>query len=214
MGREFVSLFNDWANDYDQAVTGHDQEYQAVFSKYDEILDAVVSASKGFVVEFGVGTGNLTKKLVDAGFTVLGVEPSEAMRVKARSKVPDVSVIDGDFIDFQSPKEQIETFVSSYAFHHLTDEEKQQALLKYHQLLSANGRIVFADTVFTSEEAKQSIIDEAEKQQFWNLAEDLKTEHYPLKPNLENMLEHAGFDYSFEQLNPFVWLITAEKRGG
>ena len=60
MGREFIELFEDWADYYDDTVTGHDDEYREVFKGYEEILDRVVNISCGYVLEFGVGTGNLT----------------------------------------------------------------------------------------------------------------------------------------------------------
>ncbi len=49
-----------------------------------DILEDVVNKSFGNVLEFGVGTGNLTNKLLLAGRTVYGIEPSREMRMIAR----------------------------------------------------------------------------------------------------------------------------------
>ena len=76
MGREFIELFEDWAENYDDTVSGYDNEYREVFDGYGEILDRVVSKSYGHVLEFGVGTGNLTARLLEAGLEVTGIEPS------------------------------------------------------------------------------------------------------------------------------------------
>lgn len=67
MGREFISLFENWADSYDDTVVGHDLQYKEVFRNYDGILDDVVKRSGHQVIEFGVGTGNLTAKLLAAG---------------------------------------------------------------------------------------------------------------------------------------------------
>ena len=58
-----MSLFDEWSDSYDQAVTGHDPEYMEVFHDYNGILKEVASKAVGFVIEFGVG-GNLTEKLI------------------------------------------------------------------------------------------------------------------------------------------------------
>ena len=157
MGREFVEIFDGWVESYDASVSGQDPEYRDVFEKYEEILSAVTKKSFGTVVEFGTGTGNLTAKLMEAGYKVTGIEPNEAMRKVTGERFPKISVIDGDLLAFDAP-ENIDTFVSTYVFHHLTDVEKVNAIKKYANLLSKGGKVVFADTVFTTEEAKQAQI--------------------------------------------------------
>lgn len=38
MGREFIPIFSDWAAEYDETVAGKDEEYRAVFFKYEQLL--------------------------------------------------------------------------------------------------------------------------------------------------------------------------------
>ncbi|MBB5324855.1 ubiquinone/menaquinone biosynthesis C-methylase UbiE [Anoxybacillus tepidamans] len=53
------------------------------------------------MLEFGVGTGNLMKKLlVEAGKTVYGIEPSAPMRELALEKLAGASIQDSDFLHF------------------------------------------------------------------------------------------------------------------
>jgi putative AdoMet-dependent methyltransferase len=210
MGREFVDLFDHWAESYDQAVTGKDLEYQEVFLNYEHILNEVADLVNGNVVEFGTGTGNLTQRLLEKGCSVVGVEPSAAMRKIASNKMPHLTLLDGDFLNFQliGP---IDAFVSSYAFHHLEDSEKANAITKYSALLSTGGKVVFADTVFGSEDEKQTFIKEAKNKHFLSLVQDLETEYYTTIPILESMFQSNGFSVRFKQLNRFVWLMEAEK---
>lgn len=212
MGREFINLFDEWSNTYDQTVVGHDEQYREVFEQYDDILNAVSNEVSGNIIEFGVGTGNLTKRLID-GNRVLGIEPSKNMRELAKAKVSEVPIMDGDFLHFpQDYFEKIDCFVSSYAFHHLTDSEKQEAIQKYSRLLDKNGKIVFADTVFENELAKENMIKWAQEKHFSNLTEDLQREYYTTIPFLSKVLEEEGFSVTFHQLNRFVWLINATKQ--
>lgn len=211
MGREFLELFEDWSKSYDDAVKGQDMEYQEVFKNYDKILDDVTSRIHGHVLEFGVGTGNLTERMLNAGLTVSGIEPSPAMREIAIRKLQGkTEIVEGDFIDFPTPK-RVHSIVSTYAFHHLTDEEKEKAIANYGKLLNAGGRIVFADTMYQSKEAHEQAIQDALDAGFHNLANDLQTEYYTTIPFLEKVLKTHGFKVSFERCNSFVWIMEAEK---
>ena len=208
---EFIGLFNEWASTYDQTVSGGDPEYVEVFDRYKDILRSVAEWSRGTVVEFGVGTGNLTAMLLEQGLTVYGVEPSEEMRRIASKRLPDVEVMDGDFLNFALPIACTDTIVSTYAFHHLTDVEKESALRDYHRLLSADGRIIFADTLFIDEEAKIRAIQKAKQNGYTHLAKDLATEYYTTLPVITEIFRNSGFDVECSQMNRFVWLMKAVK---
>lgn len=209
MATEFEALFDRWAATYDQSVSGHDEQYREVFAGYDGILEAVARRSRGTVLEFGVGTGNLTKKLLLHGRRVYGVEPSAEMRRRARQKVPQAIVFAGDFLNFPHIDEPIHSIVSTYAFHHLTDSEKREAIQTFSQLLQSGGKVVFADTVFETEAARKAIMKKVENQGYRELLIDLQTEYYTTLRVLEQFFESNGFQVSFSRLNEFVWLIDA-----
>lgn len=211
MGREFVEIFDEWVHTYDASVGGGDPEYAAVFESYGEILEAVAKKALSPAVEFGTGTGNLTAALLEQGHEVAGIEPNAAMRKAAGEKFPELELLDGDFLDFDLPQPP-KSFVSSYAFHHLTDHEKEQAIKLYASILPSGGKIVFADTVFESAEAKLGRIVYEEGEGHANLVEDLKREHYTTVPVLEMIFQEHGFDVIFTRLNDYVFLIDATKR--
>ncbi|MGK7376556.1 class I SAM-dependent DNA methyltransferase [Planococcus sp. 1R117A] len=212
MGREFVEIFDEWVHTYDDSVYGKDKEYEDVFVKYDEILQAVADLAISPVVEFGVGTGNLTEKLLARGLEVTGIEPNQAMREVTAGKLAELKLMDGDFLQFDD-KIKAKTFVSTYAFHHLTDEEKAQAFQLYAEKLPVGGKVVFADTVFESLEAKQQKIEFEASRGYVNLVEDLNREYYTTLPAMKELIETAGFSVEFTQLNGYVWLIEATKKG-
>ncbi|MRX71353.1 methyltransferase domain-containing protein [Bacillus lacus] len=213
MGREFLGLFEQWAGTYDTTVNGHDEEYKDVFLNYDKILTEVVKRSGKTVLEFGVGTGNLTKELLTAGKHVAGVEPSDAMREIAVSKLSGEAVItDGDFLEFQRPQNQIDSIVSTYAFHHLTDNEKEKAVEIYGSLLQSGGNIVFADTVFINQEIFSETVEKARQRGYYNLAQDLESEYYTTHTVMKNIFEKHGFHVEFTQMNGFVWIMEAVKQ--
>lgn len=211
MGREFVNLFDQWAHSYDNTVSGQD-EYHEVFADYEKILNKVAEHAKGTVLEFGVGTGNLTEKLLEKGHQVYGVEPSAAMRAKAKIKFPNLKLVDGDFLQFPKPEETVDTIVSTYAFHHLKDEEKAEAVRNYSQWLPKDGKIVFADTVFENEYRRKQIIERVKEQGYDHLLNDLQTEYYPMLDPLKQMFSVNGFEVEVSSLNHYVWFIHAVKK--
>lgn len=212
MARQFEQLFDRWASSYDRSVSGHDIQYREVFSDYERILDEVAKRANGVVLEFGVGTGNLTQKLLQQGRRVYGIEPSRAMRQKAREKLQGVPLFDGDFLYFPKIDDTIHTIVSTYAFHHITDRDKGVALRKFSDFLSVDGKIVFADTVFESERARQAMIEKVEKLGYDKLLADLRTEYYTTIEKLQRLFVENGFQKGrFTQMNAFVWLFEAHK---
>ncbi|MDR0966188.1 MAG: class I SAM-dependent methyltransferase [Myxococcales bacterium] len=213
MGREFLEVFTDWADSYDGFIEGAAEEYSRVFQRYDEILDEVVNRSGQTIIEFGVGTGNLTKKFLDKGKKVFPIEPSVEMRSIASTKLGElVTIHDGDLLDFPKPEISIDTIAHSFVFHHLTDPEKREALRLYHALLAPGGKMVYADTMFLTQEAFDEEIRKAEAANYLNLSADLKREYYPLIPNIQPFFVEQGFDVSFKQYNDFVWLVEAIKK--
>ncbi|MGP4038395.1 class I SAM-dependent DNA methyltransferase [Gracilibacillus sp. D59] len=211
MGREFLEVFEEWASTYDEAVTGHDPQYRDVFEGYDTILGEVAQLAEGTVMEFGVGTGNLTEKLLDKGVKVIGIEPSEPMREQAKEKLPALDLHEGDFLEFPLPDQPVDTIVSTYAFHHLTKEEKNKAIAKFYSLLADGDRVVFADTVYENKQAEQQIKQEADELGYHDLLEDLNREYYPLLEEIRQLFEQNGFSFEAKQRNKFVWLFVAEK---
>lgn len=211
MGREFLDVFDEWASSYDSTVGGNTIEYREVFRGYKSILEAVAELSQGDVLEFGVGTGNLTEILLKKGRKVTGIEPSPAMKKIADEKLKgQININDGDFLNYPEPS-SVDTIVSTYAFHHLTDKEKEIAISQYKQILKAGGKIVFADTMFPSKKAYLQAIEDAKRAGFFTLADDLRSEYYTTIPNLLEMFEKNHFTVEFNRCNQFVWILDATK---
>lgn len=210
MNLPFMDIFKDWAKDYDTTVGGHDEQYRDVFVGYEQMLDEVALHVEGTVLEFGVGTGNLSRRIVK-GHPLIAIEPSPEMRAVASEKL-EIDIEEGDFLRYPKHRE-VDTIVSSYAFHHLTDDEKQQAIASYVAEWN-HPKFVLLDTMFESIEARQAIIDEATTLGYVDLVEDLNREFYPFTETIREMLETAGYDVTFEQKNKFVWLVIAQKQGG
>ncbi len=204
---EFMDVFEKWAERYDDTVfnTSKENEYKDVFEGYPKMLDKIAQLSTGEVLEIGAGTGNLTQHLIRQGLDVTAIDPSEDMRAIANQK-EGIHVIEGHFLKIPVEK-KFDTIVSSFAFHHLDHQSKQEALNYMKQFLKPNGHIVFIDTLFESEMNKNQIIQYYTDKMYVNLVEDLQTEYYPFKDELEKIVESANGTSELEQQNRFAWLI-------
>ncbi|MFZ0476482.1 MAG: class I SAM-dependent methyltransferase [Halobacillus sp.] len=211
MGVEFVDLFNQWASSYDDTVSGNDPEYKEVFEGYEDMLELLAGLSISPVMEFGVGTANLTRKMIGQNKVVIGIEPSSEMRRIANLKCPEAAIFDGDFLNYPQLITPIQSIVSSFAFHHLTTSEKIEAIQKFNDKLESKGQIIFIDTLFKDETHKQALIKNAEKSGHLNLAQDLQEEYYGYLDELKEMFSNQGFEVSFKQMNKYAWLIQAKK---
>lgn len=205
-----MDIFKEWATDYDATVTGHDEQYREVFAGYEVMLDEVVDQLEGTVMEFGSGTGNLSARILER-HELIAVEPSPEMRAIAAEKLQS-EIKDGDFLNYPTDR-SVDTIVSSYAFHHLTDEEKRTAIQSYVEHFDA-PRFVLLDTMFASQKVKREILDWAETNGYHELLEDLNREYYPYTQTIQAMLEAHGYNVTLTQKNKFVWLVVATKQTG
>lgn len=210
MGLQFMDIFKEWASQYDETVNGHDEQYKEVFAGYDRMLDEVVEQLDGRVMEFGVGTGNLSARILKQ-HELIAIEPSDEMREVAIQKL-GIEVKTGDFLNYPA-EQRVDSIVSSYAFHHLTDVEKRQAIESYVEHLDS-PRFVLLDTMFESAEARAQIINWATEHGYADLVEDLNREYYPYTDTIRSILEDNGYSVQMEQKNKFVWLVVATKHTG
>ncbi|WP_215142549.1 class I SAM-dependent methyltransferase [Exiguobacterium qingdaonense] len=207
MNLPFMDIFKDWAKNYDTAVGGHDEQYHEVFVGYEQMLDEVALNVTGTVLEFGVGTGNLSAR-IQKGNPLIAIEPSPEMRQIAIDKL-GIEVQEGDFLRYPDVP-HIDTVVSSYAFHHLTDSEKETAIGQYARTWG-HPKFVLLDTMFESPTSRQDIIDWATAKGYSDLVEDLNREYYPYTTTIRSMLETNGYKVTMTQKNKFVWLVVATK---
>lgn len=210
----FNDLFDEWSTHYDETISQKDGEYAEVFENYEEILQRtaqnIAMSPNATVVDIGSGTGNLAYQAFLKGYNVQGVEPNEKMRQLSLKKYPEIPIQTGSFLTLPFAEHSIDAFISSYAFHHLSDDEKAQAALLLKSKLRPHGKVVIADTMYASKEAGIQLLEDARSRKFTHLVDDLNSEFYTTHEVLRHAFEKAGFSVSFEQLNKFVWILTAE----
>lgn len=210
----FNALFDDWADTYDETVYMKNGEYEEVFKNYTEILNETVkhiSKYKGAtVLDIGAGTGNLTTVATKAGYNTVGIEPNSKMRNIATKKYPSLKFLSGTFLSLPIDDNSIDAIINSYSFHHLTDSEKKESIKILKRKLRKNGTIIITDTMYDSLETREALIQDAYSKNFTALAHDLETEFYTTHKVLTELFEAENFTVSYQQMNKFVWILTAK----
>ena len=160
--------FDLWAEEYDSDVSASDQNNSYPFAGYRNVLNEiyyrVVSHGGKNVLDIGFGTGKLTAKLYEHGFTVYGQDFSPRMIELAQEKMPKAHLYCGDFTkglvdDLKGNK--YAAIIATYSLHHLTDVQKVDFLRRLEQLLEENGCIYIGDVAFRTREELEACKKEA-----------------------------------------------------
>mgnify|MGYP000483554945 CR=1 FL=1 len=125
---DHASRFDEKAAVYDDSKS---EEYRACLSL---VLDHAAPSDDDTVLDLGTGTGAVAVPLAEEAGRVLGRDISDGMLSQAREKaaergVENVSFGTGRFRDPDVPDGTgVDVVTSNFAMHHLSDEEKREAI--------------------------------------------------------------------------------------
>ena len=151
--------FDLWADGYDKSVQLSEEDNEYPFAGYKDVLNTIYNIihrkEKAKLLDIGFGTGVLTKKLYDDGYEIYGIDFSEKMIEIAKKKMPLANLIQYDFsrgFPEQLKNIQFDYIISTYAMHHLEDEDKIKLINKLEEYISRDGRIIIGDIAFETRE--------------------------------------------------------------
>lgn len=197
------------ADDYDQNVI---DESNPIRTGYAELLAWVqeqVDGSK-HIVDLGCGTGNTTKGLRGSE-SVICVDISENMLVIAREKLQEnskISFVRSDLLEFcqNSPAQGIDALVSTYAIHHLTQQEKHSLFSDIYEMLEKGGKAVFGDLMFENKQEEQKM-----REKYSDLIEDFDDELFWYVEDEVKALTQLGFFVETKRFSDLSWGILCKK---
>lgn len=124
---------------------------------FAEIREAVCAAAApgtlDTVVDLGAGAGFLTLPLAKLASRVIAVDSAPAMLqalsvAASRAELDNIERVTADLALFDLPPQSVDIIVSSYALHHLTDEQKMALLRRAYRWLRPGGKVIIADMMF------------------------------------------------------------------
>ena len=148
-----------WADGYDKDVKLSEENNEYPFAGYKDVLGTIYNIvrrkEKVKILDIGFGTGVLTKKLYDDGHEIYGIDFSERMIEIAKEKMPSSRLYQHN-ISRGLPEEfkdiQFDYIISTYAMHHLEDEEKIKLINELDKHLYIDGEIIIGDVAFKKRE--------------------------------------------------------------
>ncbi|MFT9493517.1 MerR family transcriptional regulator [Anaerosolibacter sp.] len=203
--------FDDWAENYDQSVRSSVGQL-GIYQNYERILDNVYNKSienKNMnikILEIGVGTGNLAKKFLCSGYDIIGIDQSRQMLNVAKRKFPNLKLRVGEFLKIPYENNTFDVIVSTYAFHHLNNEEKQIASDEMVRVLKKGGRIVIGDLMFENQRIREEIYKTLSKDQI----NEIEDEYYSNIESLNNVFKSYGMCLEFLRVDLLNYVITVE----
>jgi cyclopropane fatty-acyl-phospholipid synthase-like methyltransferase len=141
---EHAARFDEIAGEYDE---GNTEEYRACVSLVVEHADPLPDDT---VLDLGTGTGAIALALAPAAGRVVGRDISEGMMEQAREKAREQGFDNVEFGKgtFREPNYDgpVDVVVSNFAMHHLSDEEKREAI----EVVASLGprKFVLGDVMF------------------------------------------------------------------
>jgi putative AdoMet-dependent methyltransferase len=203
------------AANYDTDVRNRSDPVRAA---YQEVLAWVIKEarvhSSSRVLELGSGTGNLSCLIPQCGELVC-VDLSEQMEAIARSKVAHITnrrFIKADILEaFDYQSAPFDSIISTYAIHHLTDDEKHLLFERVFASLVPDGRAVFGDLMVQNQEEKSARIHEYLSKGDVKTAQALEEEFFWLIDVAVRDLIELGFRVATNRFSDLSWGIVAAK---
>jgi len=210
-------VFNhdDHATDYDADVRN---EKDPIRAAYHDVLAWVISEaridSSSRVLELGSGTGNLSC-LLDRSGELVCVDLSERMEAIARSKsghLVNRRFIKADMLEvLDYERAPFDSVISTYAIHHLTDEEKRLLFAKIFTGLVPGGRAVFGDLMLQNQAEKASKIQEYLTKGDAKTAQAIDEEFFWSIDTARLDLNELGFQVETKRFSDLSWGVVARK---
>jgi putative AdoMet-dependent methyltransferase len=192
-------LFDEWAKSYDQDL--EDRE-SFPFIGYDSVLALMIKMADvrvtHTVLDLGIGTGSLARRLPLPDRQIWGVDFSRSMLDKAQEVLPNAHLIQADLAGHDWVKEIQQPFdriLSAYTFHEFPDEAKIKLIIDLVvNNLALDGLIVIGDISFMNRAAF-----EWAHEYFADLWDE--EEYYWCAEPLTGALGKAGFSVQYIQVS-------------
>lgn len=206
--------FDKQAAEYDKSLklTGYrfnvHQDYEVALEK---VISTIQLKAGDTCLDIGIGTGNLSSRLLPKGIKVIGVDQSEKMLEECKRKHPEIDIRKGHFLALPILDQQVNAIVSSYALHHINDEQKLLALEEMDRVLYSNGEICIADLMFHNETHRQEVICRYRKAGNIEAVEAIEDEFYADRSLLVNWFHSHHYEVTTYSFHPFLSMIYAKK---
>jgi putative AdoMet-dependent methyltransferase len=186
-----------------------------IHAGYEEALDGTVRMvapqPHELGLDIGTGTGNLVGRFLPFGTTMKAVDQSREMLQHCSGKHPTVETKLGHFLAIPYQDAQFDFIVTSYALHHLTEEQKAYALEEMERVLLPQGRLCVTDLMFVDQAAREAYLHMLDKRGAGHIIEQIEDEYYADRSQLLRWLKERSFKVKVRQWNELLHSVYAER---
>ena len=134
----------DVADGYARWSTTYDGPGNPLISAEQPIVWALIDeAPTGRALDAACGTGRHTRRLVERGHAVIGVDATPEMLARAREAVPDADFRHGDLSDLPLEDASADLVVCALALEHV--EELARPVMELARVARPGGRVIISD---------------------------------------------------------------------
>ena len=219
--RRIRELRSNWRDhwDFDRQALVHDElVYNAKHGSskhpgYEQTLRTVVQwvhpipGEQG--LDIGTGTGNLAAQFLAQQVHMVGIDQSQAMLKQCKRKFPSFETRLGNFLAIPYLDHSFDFVVSSYALHHLTDEQKPLALEEMRRVLKPHGRICIADLMFENRAERVSYLAKLAQAGEQAILDQMEQAYYADRSQLLDWLHKNGYVARAERIHDLVHIVYA-----
>lgn len=206
--------FDQQAETFDQRVERNDP--LDLYAEYDHALQTLtewIDARPGETgLDLGAGTGNLAGRFFANGIRMAAVEQSAEMLRRCREKFPAMTTKLGNFLAIPFPDDAFDFIVTSFAFHHLREEQKPLALEEMHRVLRPGGRIGIVDWMIESNETFHAWKEKIRRAGRTDVLKEMASEYYVHLEWLCQWWISRGYDVQYRSLTPMLHVWMARPR--
>jgi len=202
------------APDYDHNVRNERDPIRAGYeAALDWVIDRAAIDPASVVLDLGSGTGNLSER-IGACRELVCVDVSSKMTELARPKLAhlNVSFVQNDLLAyFEGDGPRFDAVVSTYAVHHLTEDEKQALFCEVWERLNPGGRAAFGDLMLASAAERDGFARRYRDQGLVGVANSFEEEFYWYLDSAIAGLERLGFAVESKRFSDLSWGVAARK---
>lgn len=193
--------FDHWADYYEKTVSEAEASNRYPFAGYDSLLAMICEriAPNHTILDAGVGTGTLAKKLYDVGNLVTAFDFSPKMVDAAKKKMPNAHIFEWDLAKGMPSAHldsQFDAIICTYVLHHFTTQEKVTLIEQMCEYLTASGCLYIGDISFMTAEhletCKQAHLNSWDHDEFYFVEQTI----YPMLTEKYNVqyeqISHCG----------------------
>lgn len=206
---------DDDADGYDSDVL---DETHPIRAGYDALLSwlaaFVTPSTQARLLDLGTGTGNLVLRLPRLG-AIDCVDISKNMLSIARDKfraLPAVNFFNMDLLQFfETQRPAYDWVSSSYAIHHLTDDEKGHLFARVYGALKPGGSALLGDLMFENRLSRAAYLSHLRAKSLGVLADEIEEEFFWDLDEASARLGALGFRIQVRRFSDLTFGILASK---